>query len=200
MAKRNSIDFAVCQDHQGRTCLRVEVQDELIKFIPMGISNGFKVEETSLESFEQRFKVMPDYPVLRGCQLYLNYCIRVGATKEVLDYLSKVLTIDKKDRTESLNKREDISDRPSKPKNQGKPTEAKKTTARAKPKAAAKKKTASKSGEYSSASQMFQSLLLEGKLDDKALFKKVQDEFGLDDNRFSYVKWYRNKLIKERKL
>ena len=44
---------------------------------------------------------------------------------------------------------------------------------------------------------MFKTLIMEGKLTDAQIFAKVQKEFGLDDNKRSYVKWYRNDLVKK---
>ena len=38
---------------------------------------------------------------------------------------------------------------------------------------------------------------MEGKLTDDQIFAKVQKEFNLDDNKRSYVKWYRNDLNKK---
>lgn len=47
-----------------------------------------------------------------------------------------------------------------------------------------------------SAAQMFQDLIMEGKLTDAQIFTKVQEKFGLDDKKSGYVKWYRNHLKK----
>jgi len=52
-------------------------------------------------------------------------------------------------------------------------------------------------GEYKSAAAMFQGLILEGKLTDDEIFAAVQEQFGLDDKKRSYVGWYRNKLKKD---
>ena len=72
-------------------------------------------------------------------------------------------------------------------------------TKKAVPKKAAAKKRAAKApvGEYTSAAKMFQGLILEGKLTDDETFAAVQDQFGLDDKKRSYVGWYRNKLKKD---
>ena len=36
-----------------------------------------------------------------------------------------------------------------------------------------------------------------GKLTDDQIFSKVQDQYGLEDNKRSYVTWYRNDLTKK---
>jgi hypothetical protein len=71
-----------------------------------------------------------------------------------------------------------------------------KTTKAEKP-AAKATKPASKPGEKKpSAAQMFQDLIMSGKLTDDQIFEKVQTEFGLDEKKRGYVKWYRNHLKK----
>lgn len=46
-------------------------------------------------------------------------------------------------------------------------------------------------------SSLFKKLIMEGKMTDDAIFATVQKEFGLDDNKRSYVNWYRKDLIKK---
>lgn len=55
-------------------------------------------------------------------------------------------------------------------------------------------------GDHKSASSMFKDLIMNAvklKLTDGAIFAQVQDKFGLDDNKRSYVKWYRKNLAKK---
>lgn len=51
-----------------------------------------------------------------------------------------------------------------------------------------------------SAASMFRRLILAGGLTDDEIFKKVQEKFGLADNRRSYVEWYRKELQKKGEL
>lgn len=46
------------------------------------------------------------------------------------------------------------------------------------------------------AAAMFQQLIRDGRFTDDTIFRKVQDKFGLDDNKRTYVQWYRNYLRK----
>lgn len=48
-----------------------------------------------------------------------------------------------------------------------------------------------------SAAGMFKTLIMEGKLTNDQIFKKVADKFNLDDSKKGYVKWYRNYLSKK---
>jgi hypothetical protein len=47
-----------------------------------------------------------------------------------------------------------------------------------------------------SAASRFKELIMEGKLTDDGIFAVIQKEFGLDDNKRSYVSWYRKHLAK----
>lgn len=191
MSKTKKDKLLVCRDHQGRTCIKVD-EDEmgLVKYIPLSISDGFQVQETSIASFNQRYKAMPNYPVARGCQLYLNYSLNVGATDEALDYLSQMVTISESDRETARAKQ--CSRTVVKSMTTGKAPGG--TKSKSTPKKKVVKKT---SGKYSSASQMFQDLIMEGTLTDDEIFQQVQVAFDLDDKKRSYVKWYRNNLIKK---
>jgi len=196
--------YIVGRDQQGRTCLCVGQIDPTDKskvgYIPMADGEGFKVEVTSDVSWESRYKPLPKYPIDKACQLFLNYCTILGATKEVLDFLSTEVTVTKEDYEMATTK---FSNPP--PSNAKKASTKRKAPAR---KAAPKKTPAAKkpvtrrakptsTGEYKSAAAMFQGLILEGKLTDDEIFAAVQEQFGLDDKKRSYVGWYRNKLKKD---
>lgn len=211
MAKNN---YAVGRDHNGRTCInigQVDVTDKsCIGYIPMADGEGFQLEKTSSASWAQRYKVLPNYPIDKACQLFLGYCTILGATNEVLDALSQIITVTNEDRkmaTSKLNKTPSTEIKGEKP--------AKKTSARTKttsspdlviPPKKSKRESSSRgaakekvkpSGDYKSAAQMFQDLIMAGKLTDDEIFSAVKEQFGLDDKKRSYVGWYRNKLKKD---
>lgn len=228
MTKRKENRISICRDRNSRTCIKVDEDHGKIKYIPMDIANGFQVEETSIDSFNDRFHELNDYPIERGCQLFLQYCLIVGATPEVLDYLEQIITVTKEERemstakkavtttTTEVKKKAPVKTpvsgmTPAKAPVASKaktPTATKAKTpvkapvaSKAKPPTTAKAKTpaASKTedGKYTSASQMFQALIMEGKMSDDEIFDKVASEFGLDEKKRSYVKWYRNNLKKK---
>lgn len=68
---------------------------------------------------------------------------------------------------------------------------------KAKKKAAKERKVTGEKRETAAA--LFQELIMAGTLTDDKIFAKVKDKFDLDDNKRSYVAWYRNKLTKDGK-
>lgn len=48
-----------------------------------------------------------------------------------------------------------------------------------------------------SASALFQELIMDGKLTDDEIFEEVKRQFGLDDSKKGYVKWYRAHMRKK---
>lgn len=199
--QRNAVasSIGVYRDHQARTCLLVE-DGEQVKFIPLDISDGFHVHETTKASFDQRYKLMPEYPMDKAAQLYLNYCLAVGATDEVIDQLSQFISITDEDRKVATSKRAAAPAKPAKKEVVEKPARkrrVKKTETAPVEKPARKRRVKSTSTEYTSAAQMFQGLIMEGKLTDDEIFSQVQEAFGLDDKKRSYVTWYRNNLTKK---
>jgi sugar-specific transcriptional regulator TrmB len=188
-----------CYDHQRRTCIQVERSAGLVKFIPLDISLGLEVHSTSADSFDQRFTPMEGYPVEKACQLFANYSQTLGATKEAMEYLGQVINVSKQELEMATTKKQAVAEKPpTKP--AAKKAAPVKTAKAEKPAAKAAKPAAkpAKAGEKKmSAAQMFQDLIMAGKLTDDQIFEKVQAEFGLDEKKRGYVKWYRNHLKKQ---
>jgi sugar-specific transcriptional regulator TrmB len=188
-----------CHDHQRRTCIQVERSAGLVKYIPLDVSLGLEVHSTSTDSFDQRFTPMEGYPVEKACQLFANYSQTLGATKEAMEYLGQVINVSKQELEMATTKKQATAEKPA-----AKPAAKKaapvKTATAEKPAAKAAKPAAkpAKAGEKKpSAAQMFQDLIMAGKLTDDQIFEKVQAEFGLDEKKRGYVKWYRNHLKKQ---
>lgn len=212
MAKKNTASapaIVPCHDNQRRTCIQVERVNGHVKYIPLDVGIGLEVQSMSADVFDQRFAPMVNYPVEKACQLYLGYSQNIGASKEALDFLGQVISISKQEFEMATTKKAAA------------PAEEKRTASRratngtkepAKagrrttdpvveaPKAKAAKAPAKKDGEKrESAAQMFQDLIMAGKLTDDQIFEKVQEKFGLDEKKRGYVKWYRNHLKKQGK-
>lgn len=148
-----------------------------VRYIPMVADQPFTVVATSAKFFTQRYQLMPGYPLQRGAQLYLSYCRLVGATDEVLDQLRQFTDVTDEDRDMAKSKTG----------NTGAET----------PRPRRRRRRQQESGKSTSAAQLFRDLIMEGKLTDDEIFRQVQEEFGLDDNRRAYVAWYRNSLKKK---
>lgn len=204
MAKKPTHTIMACHDFSRRTCIQVERANGHVKFIPLDVSSGLEVQKTSVESFDQRFTPMEEYPAEKACQLYLSYSQNIGATKEALDYLGQVITISKQEYQMATTKKAAATEK----------TAAKPTTKKTPPAKPAAKVTEAKAGRRAidpvvktpakktgekkqSAAQMFQDLIMEGKLTDDKIFEKVQEKFGLDEKKRGYTKWYRNHLKKQ---
>ena len=215
---KNQIESPIvaCRDHQSRTCIQVERTNGFVKFIPLDVGLGLRVQELSASEFDRRYQPMVNYPAEKAAQLYLGYSQNIGASKEALGYLGQVINVSKQE-FEMATKKQQAAEQPEEKRttkgrretNQAeKPAKAGRRTtdpvvkpATTKPtKAAAAKAPAVKSGEKKpSAAQMFQDLIMAGKLTDDQIFEKVQAEFGLDEKKRGYVKWYRNHLRKQGK-
>ena len=142
---------------------------------------------------------MEGYPAEKACQLFVNYSQTLGATKEAMEYLGQVINVSKQELDMATTKKQTTAEKPA-----AKPAAKKaapvKTTKAEKPAAKTAKPAAkpAKAGEKKpSAAQMFQDLIMAGKLTDDQIFEKVQAEFGLDEKKRGYVKWYRNHLKKQ---
>lgn len=198
--KKQAPAIMPCYDYQRRTCIQVDRSAGLVKFIPLDIILGLEVHSTSADSFDQRFTPMEGYPVEKACQLFVNYSQTLGATKEVMEYLGQVINVSKQELEMATTKKQVAAEKPvAKP--AAKKAAPAKVTKAAKPAVTKAAKPAAKpvtAGEKKpSAAQMFQDLIMAGKLTDDQIFEKVQAEFGLDEKKRGYVKWYRNHLKKQ---
>lgn len=205
--KKQASAVMPCHDHQRRTCIQVERSAGLVKFIPLDVSLGLEVHSTSADSFDQRFTPMEGYPVEKACQLFVNYSQTLGATKEAMDYLGQVINVSKQELEMATTKKQTVAEKPAaakavKPvakKAAAKPAEVHAVRRAIDPVVKAKpaEKPAKPGEKKMSAAQMFQDLIMAGKLTDDQIFEKVQAEFGLDEKKRGYVKWYRNHLKKQ---
>lgn len=189
--------LVACHDFSRRTCIEVERTKIAVKFVPLDVSAGLEVQELPAKEFDQRFTPMEKYPIKKACQLYLSYSQNIGATKEALEYLGQTINITKEE-FDMATKKQASKTVAEVPKAKAtKPVKAEKLAkAVTKPTAKPAKAPAKEAGKVSAA-QMFKDLIMAGKLTDDQIFEKVQAEFGLDEKKRGYVKWYRNHLRKE---
>ena len=180
-----------CYDFNRRTCLKVWADEEITKYIPLDITEGLEVHKLSTTEFDRRFQPMVNYPAAKAAQLYLGYGLTIGATDEALDFLAHVITITSQERDMATAKK-----KAAKAATEDKEKKVAKKAAKAAGAKPAKKAAKEPGVKRETAAQMFQDLIMEGKLTDDQIFAKVKAKFGLDDKKRGYVKWYRNHLKK----
>jgi hypothetical protein len=181
-------------DHNRHTCIEVKREAGIVSFIPLVIE-GFELRTMSDEVFDQTYDPIPDYPVEKAARLYAEYATQLGGSKEAMLALANFTTVTEKEIDMAAAKKAAAAAKTTaSPK-----VKASASSAKATPKKTTTAKTVKKTtGEKKpSAASMFKDLIMEGKLTDDQIFAKVQKEYGLDDNKRSYVKWYRNDLIKK---
>lgn len=191
-----------CMDRERRTCIAADRSEDVVKYIPLDIENGLVVLSMPTEEFDARYRPMLECPIEKAASLYASYARTIGATQEAMSFLSSAVELSQKEIDMAVAKKKDTA----------KATEEKKASAKAASKKAPAekptKKTASPKAEKpakeskaprETAAQMFQDLIMAGKLTDDQIFAKVQEKFGLDEKKKGYVKWYRNHLKKQGK-
>lgn len=202
-SKKPTPSIVPCYDHQRRTCIQVERTGTRVKYIPFDSSKGLRVLTATANEFDQRYEPMVNYPAEKACQLFLNYSQTIGATKEALGYLGQIVNVSKQEADMATTKKTAAAEKAAaaakpavKKAAPVKPTATEAAPAKAAAKPAAK--PAAKTSEKKiSAAQMFQDLIMQGELTDDQIFEKVQAQFGLDEKKRGYVRWYRNYLKKQ---
>lgn len=199
-----------CADFNRHTCLELFRDEANVHYIPLSIEDGLDIAVAERSEFDGRYKPIENYPADKAAKLYAEYALHVGATREAMQYLAKLCPILEKEIEMATTKKAAVAAK--------KATTAATTKANAKVKAPAKKPVAAKtpakkaaptskspaqkvvrdsSEKKESAAQLFQDLIMEGKLTDDKIFAKVQAKYGLDEKKRGYVRWYRNHLAKQ---
>lgn len=199
-SKKPTPGIIPCYDRQRRTCIQVERTGTHVKYIPLDVNKGLQVLTATANEFDQRYEPMVNYPAEKACQLFLNYSQTIGATKEALGYLGQIVNVSKQEADMATTKKTAATEKAAATKTAAKKAAPAKPAAKSAPAKTAKPaaKPAAKTGEKKmSAAQMFQDLIMQGKLTDDQIFEKVQAQFGLDEKKRGYTKWYRNHLKKQ---
>lgn len=196
----------VCADFNRHTCIEVSRQAGLVKYIPLNIA-GMELLEMNSSEFDRTYSQLNDYPVEKAAQLYAEYAAQLGGTKEAMQALATFVPLTPKEiemvttkKAATAAAKTETAAKAKAAKPAAKTAVTKETKAKAAAPAKATKAPVAKkeAGEKKpSAANMFKELIMEGKLTDDQIFAKVQKEFDLDDNKRSYVKWYRNDLTKK---
>lgn len=167
----------------GRTALKLRETETAVTYIPYSIA-GLTVDRMAPATFKSQYRDVPNYPTPRCATLYLQFAQDVGATGEAMEEISKLIDIPPKMRAGILEQLES-----------NKATKDVVKSVKAGKHGNVKVQKKQKSRE--TAASMFRGLILEGALTDDEIFAKVQDEFGLSENKRSYVNYYRRELQKK---
>lgn len=170
--------------------LLVSDKQDMAKIIDAPFMSCVQVREMPLDLFRKTHFHEQKFPLDKACAILVRRAKDVGATEEALKILGKHTPITQQEFDMAKEKAETAKEKTTKaPKPKAEPkAKAPKEKAEAAPKEPKEKRY--------SAAQMFQDLIMEGKLTDSQIFAKVQEKFGLDDKKSGYVKWYRNHLKK----
>ena len=187
----------VCSDRERRCCLLVGHDGAVAEYIPFSMG-GFHVQRDTVDAFDQRYHPLSDYPPERCAQLFASYARDLGATKEALMHLGRLTNITTQEIEMATKKQAQTDERKTTTGTQATKKPVTKAAPAKKEVAVKKAKAPKESGaKKPSAAQRFMELIRQGKLTDDQIFDTVQKEFGLDDNKKGYVRWYRNHLIKQ---
>ncbi len=180
--RRNKL-VGVYHDHNRRTMLVLKNTRSMAKVVRLVVDRPMTIEQISVERVASLFTKLDDYPIEKAAANYLEFARATGASTEAVDALTKFCQISDQWRAD-IELQAARSNGPS----GGKDNVSRKRR---------RKKQQVDSSKYKSAAQMFRALIAEGVLDDDEIFAKVQAEFGLANNRRSYVSYYRRQLEKQ---
>lgn len=188
----------VCADDNMHTCIEVSRENGQVKFIPMTTS-GFDLEQMRINDFDKMYTEMQDYPVDKAAKLYAGYAADTGGSPAAMHSLALLTPLTKGEIDMATAKKTVVAKAPAKsaakPATKKAAPVEKAAVAKREPKVAKEPKAPAE--KKPSAANMFKELIMLGTMKDEAIFKKVQKAFDLSDDKFSYVKWYRNDLAKK---
>ena len=168
-------------DSNRHTCIELGRSSNMVAYIPLSIE-GLDLQRMTEAEFDRTYKPLQDYPADRAAKLYTEFALESsGATQEAMQALAKLTTLTPKEIEMATAKKSTVKE----PAAKAAPAKTTKPAAKAE---RAPRKTAD--GKPSCA-ERFRELIVEGKLDDDAIFAKVQKEYGLDDDKRRYVSFYR---------
>lgn len=167
----------------SRTCVvlpNLDAGTKYFRVVTMDPS-GLHVKKFDPAVFDLEWKEIKSEDPTRPIRVYVEAARRYGATDEVVEEFSKLVTLTDEDR-EAIRTKSGA---------------ARIGTSYTGAKNMSGKNGGTGGGRGRTVASAFQELIRQGKLTDDQIFAKVQAEFGLDDKKRSYVSWYRNYLRKK---
>ena len=184
---RNVIGLFCNRSYQ--TVIALEHDDTAVLCLRISMTDGLHLERISVPRFEKEFRPREIEGLEQAARTYTEFTRYLGATDDALARLQSIISLTA----------EEVAMAKARADERKQATTEK--AVKAKAKSAAKKPVAAKSDDKKErkvpSSQVFMALIMEGKLTDDEIFAKVQDQYGLDDKRRSYVGYYRQHLKKK---
>lgn len=180
-------------DFNRHTCIELGRSGNMVDYIPLSIE-GLDLQRMTEAEFDRAYKPLQDYPADRAAKLYTEFALESsGATKEAMQALAKLTTLTPKEIEMATAKKSTVKEPAKKaaPAKAAKPAAKVAPTKTTKPAAKAERAPRKTADGKPSCAERFRELIVEGKLDDDAIFAKVQKEYGLDDDKRRYVSFYR---------
>jgi len=209
----------VCHDFNRRTCIVLERTENLVVYLPMN-GEGLEVLTAAPGHFDKDYKPLDGYPVEKAAALYVEYARHLGATKEAMAELGKLVTVTQADvgaalrqraaadakrptapptTTEEKPKKERTAAKGVRPVVRVKQDDPPWDTGKAKPKAEVATTTKTGKPRAEGVGTFCERLILEGKSNEEVL-AAAKKQFPDKNPSPSSVNWYRNKLKREGKL
>jgi len=162
-----------------RIAIKLNCKGGIVRYMPL-MTYGIEIHRMTKADFDTIFCPIPDYPTERAAKLYVGTATKLGGTSEAMAELAKIVHVTKQEK--------EMAGAATKKKGKGSAT-----TKKTKPKGGGAK--ADKKPRESAAA-MFKTLIMKGGQTDDQIFNEVKKKFKLDDDKRSYVAWYRNSLKK----
>lgn len=176
-------DVEVKADYQGRTCLQVKRDVNTVTYVPLD-TVGLHLTYLPREKFDARFQTLRGYSTERAVAHYVRMALDYGATRDVLDHLSKVQKMSEEERQQAMLKLT----------TQSTEGEANMGTGKAKTKKVGKK--TSQGPKKPGSGARIREMLLKG-MESEEILKVIHKEFPDSTAKSSDVSWNRGKLRKD---
>jgi hypothetical protein len=176
-------DWEVRHDANNHHCIVISRARNCVKYIPMS-GASLEVCESTFKLFDARYSELSDSTIENASHCFLRQAKSAGAAAEVMDFLRKVILIDRRELRMSLPNEPVFTAPPA--------TESVANKAAQAPETAPAQKIARK--RKPSAASMFRELIMTGMFTDTQIFEQVKKAFNLHPSLYKNVATYRSIL------
>lgn len=87
---------ATYQDHQRRTCIVVDADNEDYSLVKLDTSLGLRISTMPVDQFEDAFTEIEGYPIHKAIEQYSEFARYCGATQDVVGKFNYILDAEEK--------------------------------------------------------------------------------------------------------